>query len=328
MIIIMDLLAYSISTVILAAIISKLFNHYYSRITRLPPGPTKLPVIGNLHNLIGASPPHHTLRRLSREHGPLMHLQLGESSTLVVSSAELARDCMRTNDLSFADRPKLVAIEVCSGSCDNVSFAPYGQYWRQMRKLCVVELLSNKRVASFSSVREEEVLSLLRSIFRSSSSSGAVNLTEGLLGLMSRVVSRAAFGSKYDVESAASLASKFKESIRLAAGFGIADLYPSLKILRALSPSLARAKKLHAEIDGALQRMIDEHDSETLAGTGIEEDLVDVLLRLRRSGGLEIPITMKHIKATLSVRIYVILVWKFSYYLQVLPFFVRKFSIK
>ncbi|RCV41959.1 hypothetical protein SETIT_9G176700v2 [Setaria italica] len=72
-------------------------------ILRLPPGPWQLPLIGNLpqgpHDL-----PHRALRELSQSYGPLMLLRLGAVPTLVVSSAEAAREVMRTHDLAFCSR--------------------------------------------------------------------------------------------------------------------------------------------------------------------------------------------------------------------------------
>ncbi|XWS27751.1 hypothetical protein CRYUN_Cryun25bG0007600 [Craigia yunnanensis] len=91
---------------------------------KLPPGPWKLPVIGNMHQLISRLP-HHKLRDLAKKYGPLMLLQLGEVPTIVVSSAEIAKE---------------------------------------MRKICTIELLSANRVQSFQSIREEEVSDLIKSI--------------------------------------------------------------------------------------------------------------------------------------------------------------------
>lgn len=265
---------------------------------KFPPGPMKLPIIGNLHNVVGKLP-HQTLARLSEKYGPLMHLKLGEASTIVVSSAEIAKKFLKTDDLSFAQRPKVLAIEVSFGTLyPSIPFSPYGDYWRQMRKLSVVELLSNARVQSFSSIREEEIEGMVQTI--KSLQNQPINLSDQLLRLMSMILSRVAFGRKYDREGAAILASKFNESVLLLVDFGLADLYPSLKFLQVGNPSYAKIKKLFKYIDGALQNVIDNHVSEPRSDGEIE-DLVDVLLRLQKNGDLDVPLTTNSIKAFISV---------------------------
>lgn len=72
-----------------------------------PPGPPGLPFIGNLLHL-DKSAPHRYLWQLSEKYGALMFLRLGFVPTLVVSSARMAEEVMKTHDLEFSSRPSLL----------------------------------------------------------------------------------------------------------------------------------------------------------------------------------------------------------------------------
>ncbi|KAB1995370.1 hypothetical protein ES319_D13G157000v1 [Gossypium barbadense] len=253
------------------------------------PGPRKLPLIGNLHQLAGPGLLHRTLRDLATKHGPIMHLQLGQVSTVVVSSAEMAKEIMKTHDIVFANRPFLVVSMITTYECTDIAFSPYGNYWRHLRKICTEELLSAARVNSFQSIREEEVLNLIETI--KSNEVLAVNLSEKVFSMIYGITARAAFGKKCKNQDA--FVSVISEESKVNSGFLVSEFFPSLKFLDVVSGLKHRVEKIHGEADRILGNIVNDH-KESIA-KGIREDLVDVLLRLQENG--EVPLTDNNIKA-------------------------------
>ena len=123
---------------------------------RAPPGPWKLPVAGSMHHLVNKLP-HRALKDLADVHGPLMMLQLGQTPLVVASYKEMVREVLKTHDSNFATRPKLLGAEIVAYEWSDILFSPSSDYWRKLRQLCAVEVLSPKRVISFRHIREEEV---------------------------------------------------------------------------------------------------------------------------------------------------------------------------
>ncbi|KAK6145766.1 hypothetical protein DH2020_019635 [Rehmannia glutinosa] len=274
----------------------------------LPPGPPKLPIIGHLH-LLGKLP-FHSFLKLSKTYGDIMHFKLGEVSTIVISSPELAKEALKTRDPMFADRPDSVAAKIMWYDYKDIAFTAYGEYWRQMRKICIVELLSAKNVRSFGSIRTDEISNMLKTI--RSSSGKEIDLTANIFKLTSSITCRAAYGKVCKDRDA--LIKLMNEALVFTGGFMLADLFPSSKILNVLSWNKMRLLRMRRKVDVILDEIINEHKvnlarirSEdkskngevTKRGNGEfgNEDLVDVLLRLQESGELEFPIENDNIKA-------------------------------
>ncbi|XP_061356867.1 cytochrome P450 71D9-like [Gastrolobium bilobum] len=265
--------------------------------SKLPPGPPKLPLIGNMHKL--GKMPHQGLTKLAKKYGPLMHMKLGGLSTIVVSSPEMAKEVMKTHDIIFANRPHVLAADVISYGSKGMSFSPYGSYWRQMRKICTFELLTPKRVESFQSIREEEASNLIKQICLSEGSS--INLSKTISSFSYGLTSRVAFGGKSEDQEA--FITVMKDVLKLVAGFSIADLYPSIEVLQVLTGIRSKAEKLHQEIDRILEKIVRDHrhtSSETKENNEkVGEDLVDVMLKLQKQNNLDHPLSDSVIKATL-----------------------------
>ncbi|KAI3866949.1 hypothetical protein MKX03_021992, partial [Papaver bracteatum] len=206
---------------------SSIKSHLY----KLPPSPPKFPIIGNFHQL--GTVAHRSFRNLSQKYGPLMFLRLGQSPTLVVSSVEMAKEILKNQDLVFANRPSTTAGNALLYGSTDIGLAPYGEYWRQVKKICILVLLSPKRVQSFKHVRVEEVSVLIGKIASSCSSREAaaqvVNLTELLLTFTNNVVS------------------------------SFADFFPSLGWMDVVTGLHRKLKKVSKELDIFLDQVIDEH---------------------------------------------------------------------
>ena len=102
---------------------------------------------------------------------------------MVVSSSEIAKLFLKTHDSIIASGPSTSYAKYLSYNYKGIILSPYGDQWRQVRKLCVLELLTAKRVESFKHVREE-VSAMIRSIWEESQKGTiAVNLSKALLTL-------------------------------------------------------------------------------------------------------------------------------------------------
>ncbi|XP_002523467.3 desmethyl-deoxy-podophyllotoxin synthase [Ricinus communis] len=265
----------------------------------LPPGPWKLPIIGNIHNVLG-SLPHHSLHNVAKKFGPIMHLQLGEVNAIIVSSPEIAKEIMKTHDVIFASRPFIVALKIIFGNTTDVAFAPYGEFWRQMRKICVVEILSAKRVQSFRPIREEEILNAIKEITCSEGS--MVNISKVLLSYAYNVILRAAFGKITEEQEA--LIPLIKDAAEVSAGFSIADLFPSIKLIHNLDGMRSRTERAYQEADKIIDTVINYHKLRRKASSNKisdqeSNDLIDVLLNIQEQENLDFTLTTENLKGVI-----------------------------
>ncbi|CAN1829122.1 Cytochrome P450 71D10 [Linum perenne] len=200
---------------------------------------------------------HRRLAELAGRYGPLMHLKLGETSNVIVSSPELAKEFMKTHDLNFATRPYLPSADVVFYNARDIAFGAYGEYWRQMRKICTLELLSGNRVKMLRPVREEEIWEMVKSV--RGGIQETVNLSRTLISLGYAIISRAAFGYRMKKLEEEALLPVLTKIVVVIGGSTVGDFFPSNRLLRIVTGTERQLKRLHREVDIILERIIDEH---------------------------------------------------------------------
>uniref|UniRef100_A0ACD5UES4 Uncharacterized protein n=1 Tax=Avena sativa TaxID=4498 RepID=A0ACD5UES4_AVESA len=261
-----------------------------------PPGPWTLPVIGSLH--VASVVPHRKITELCRRHGPLMLLKLGEVPAVIVSSAEAAAQVMKTNDLTFATRPGTPTQDIAGCDGRGIIFAPYGDHWRQMRKVCIVELLSAKQVRRMDGIRAEQVGCLLRNI---AGAGAPINVSEKMMELSNGIVARAVFGGRFSEQE--EYIRELDVVLTLLGGFCLVDLFPSSRLARWLSFGARRMQKSYNCMQRIIEKVIVERKAARAEGEGAgaadDEDLLDVLLRLQKEDSLALPLTTESICAVL-----------------------------
>ncbi|KAI7741914.1 hypothetical protein M8C21_008896 [Ambrosia artemisiifolia] len=267
-------------------ILIKWFSFDSKNRKNIPPSPPKLPIIGNFHQL--GSSTNRNLQILSQKYGPLMLLHLGSIPTLVASSNEAAREIMKTHDVSFCSRPSLIASNIFFYGSKDVAFAPYGEYWRQLKSLVVLKLLSNIRVKSYKKVRENEIVDMIQVLGESCGTT--IDMRPMFTSLTNNIICRIALGRKLDGPKYQKLLSRIADMFN---AFYIGDYFPWLSWVDHIVGSIQRAEKIAKECDEFLERTIEEHVNNKKredAKGDEEEDFVDILLDLQKdnTSGLQL----------------------------------------
>lgn len=280
------------------------YNHYRraKAITqkikgKSPPEPSGAwPIIGHLHLLRGEVPVFRTLSDIADKLGPVFVIQLGMYPTLVVSHHEAVKECFSTNDKVLASRPSSAFAKIFGYNYAAFALAPYGPLWREMRKLSVLELLSNARLSNFTCVQVSELDGGIKDLYMIGKDNKWVNpkkvvMSEWFEHLILNVTLRMIAGKGYfdnlvhgdggSTEEAAArpaLAVLIKKFMCLSGATVISDMIPFLEWLD-LRGHLSSMKLAAKEMDTIIESWVEEHEvSRDINEASKSQDFVDVLL--------------------------------------------------
>ncbi|XP_071701335.1 cytochrome P450 CYP736A12-like [Rutidosis leptorrhynchoides] len=242
-----------------------------------PPGPFPLPIIGNLH-LLGKLP-HCAFYKLSQRYGPIMSIHLGSINCVVVSSPDGAKLFFGTHDAILTSRPKLELAKYLYYGNKGILLTE-GEYWRNVRKLCTMELFTPMKINGFAKMRNEEIKAMIKDVKVWCLSSEIVNLGEFVGRVIEGMTCRMLFGFKNDKTF---VFKKLVDDVAEALGTkNLADFIPMLKPfdLQGLVPQF---KSLSKNIDAMLETLINEQEKRnaSMIQRSDEPDFLDILLSVK-----------------------------------------------
>lgn len=248
---------------------------------RTIPGPRGFPVIGSLLEMGGHA--HRRLAELAVVHKAtaLMALSFGETRVVIASQPETAREILTSS--SFADRPlKQSAQQLLFGRA--IGFAPFGDYWRGLRRIAANHLFAPKRIAAHEPARLAETKQMLNAISDDVRDTGRVEVREHLQRAALNNIMGSVFGRRYDFTTASKEAEQLnamvREGFELLGAFNWADHLPALKCFDAQRIH-QRCAALVPKVTAFVQKIIDEHRERRVeTAESYETDFVDVLLGL------------------------------------------------
>ncbi|KAJ1411943.1 Cytochrome P450 [Sesbania bispinosa] len=122
----------------------------------LPPGPSKLPIIGTFTLLQQyITDPKTLLQKLHSKYGPIFTLHIGSHTDIFIANRSLAHQALIQKGTIFADRPKaLPTKKIISSNQHDILFSFYGPTWRLLRRNLTSRILHPSQVKSYANARK------------------------------------------------------------------------------------------------------------------------------------------------------------------------------
>ncbi|MED6218269.1 hypothetical protein PIB30_025191 [Stylosanthes scabra] len=244
------------------------------------------PIFGHLWIFRSSQPPQKTLGAMADKYGAIFRIKIGSKRAVVINDWKTAKECFTTNDIAVSSRPRLIAIERLTYNQAMFAFTPYGPYWREVRRICNQELLSNRQIELSSHVRVSEVQAGIKALFKlwSEKKNGgyvAVEMRKWFGELMLRTVVRVVAGKRGfgSEEEAQRCLKALRDLMRQLGLFLVGDAVPWLRWLDFGGHEKAM-KETAKETDAIVGEWLEEHRRRRACGEVGSQDFMDAMLSI------------------------------------------------
>ncbi|KAL1207242.1 Cytochrome P450 76C4 [Cardamine amara subsp. amara] len=266
-----------------------------SHVSMSPPGPPRLPIIGNIH-LVGKNP-HQSFADLSKTYGPVMSLTLGCLNSVVIASREAAREVLKTHDLILSGRHINEAVRSNNHHEFSIGLLhPSSPRFRMLRRVSFTQLFSPQRIEATKALRMKKVQEFVNFVSESSEREEALDISRAsfvtTLNIISNILFSVNLGS-YDSKNSSvfqEMVTGYLESIGKP---DLANFFPFMRFLD-LQGNSKKMKKysegLFQVFRGFYNARIVENSSRTNEKDVSSRDFLDALIDLQQGDESEINI--------------------------------------
>nr|QWK52419.1 cytochrome P450 76C4-2 [Isatis tinctoria] len=272
-----------------------------------PPGPPRLPIIGNIHQ-VGKNP-HQSFANLSKTYGPIMSLKFGSLKTVVITSPEAAREVLKTHDQVLSGRYFNEAVRSINHHKVSLAFLPSSSaHWRLLRKISATQLFSLQRIEATKALRMKKVRELVSFMNESSKRQEAVDISRASFVTVLNIISNMLFSvdlGSYDSEKPSLFQDDVKGIMESIGKPDLANFFPFLRFLD-LQGNKKKMKdysdRLFRVFRGFIDAKVAEKSSRSDPKNISESDFVDALIDLNKGDEAELNSTeIEHLLADLFV---------------------------
>nr|XP_043618290.1 cytochrome P450 CYP82D47-like [Erigeron canadensis] len=258
------------------------------------------PIVGHINLFSGSKGlPHKALAALVGKYGPIFTVRLGIRRVLVVNNWKIAKEIFTTRDAVVSNRPKYLASKVMGYNHRMFGMAPYSPYWREMRRIISLELLSSRRLDQLKHVRISELDSSIKNLHdqwkekKDGQGKVCVEMKKWFGELNMNLVLRMVVGKRYSGATNAQENEEMNHSREVMRDFFhymglfvVADALPYLRWLD-LGGHEKSMKRIAHELDTIAAKWLDEHRRKKNSEETVEEkDFMDVMISAVETGDL------------------------------------------
>ncbi|KAJ8596621.1 CyP450 monooxygenase [Rhizopogon salebrosus TDB-379] len=278
---IMDNIVLAIGAVSLVTLLSVWLSKTTSPSLPLPPGPRRIPFLGNALD-IDINEPHVTYTQWGRQYGDIIYSRLLGQDYIIVNSEKVARALADTRrSVVYADRP-ILSIYKLLGIDSITPIIPYGDTWRMHRKF-FHQTLRSEAAFKYQALYMSKAISLVQNLLQEGAAS---NLGASLQAFTATTVLSVTYGHniKSQDHPLVRLAQKMASIVMKEATPGktaLLQTFPFVKYLPSWIPGLdfieqaAISRQLAKDL---WERPFEYTKSEVAAGTAPKSMVADFLI--------------------------------------------------